>query len=96
MNKIIIAILLLTSICGYSQDLLFCGTQTNNSFFSYDQSSGTSNTIQSGQTLIRRIRVDQNIRQVFWSAGGLNKIQKVRFTITYRVVQLFFLAIPMV
>jgi hypothetical protein len=59
------------------QNLFFCGTQNNNSFFSYNQSSGASNTIQIGQTLIRRVRVDQNTGKVYWSAGGLNKIQKV-------------------
>ena len=59
------------------QDLLFCGTQTNNSFFSFDPNSHISNTLATGQSLIRRIRVDHNLEQVFWSSGGLNKIQKV-------------------
>ena len=73
----ILLVFILTSIVSNGQDLVFCGTQANNTIFSYDPVTRNSTLIATGQTLIRRIRVDQNVEQVFWSAGALNKIQKV-------------------
>jgi len=77
MRNYIFLLLTVLSLNTIGQDIIFCGTQSNNTFFSYDPITRNSNLITPGQTLIRRIRVDQNLEQVFWSAGALNKIQKV-------------------
>lgn len=77
MRSYIFFLLTIITFSAMGQDVLFCGTQTNNSFFSFDPNSHIINTLATGQSLIRRIRVDQNLEQVFWSSGGLNKIQKV-------------------
>ena len=72
----VLFLLLLIISSLQSQDLVFWSTQTNNTLNSLDITSGNTQTITPGQTLIRRLRVDQDLERLFWSAGGLNKIQK--------------------
>tara|TARA_R110002096_G_scaffold169779_11_gene341604 strand:- start:7596 stop:9767 length:2172 start_codon:yes stop_codon:yes gene_type:complete len=62
------------SISG--QDLLFWGSAVPNEFYSLDLTTNSVNIIATGQSRITRIRVDQNLKQVFWSSQFLNKIQK--------------------
>ena len=72
----ILFILIFTSVMGFSQDLLFWGSAVPNELYSLDLQTNARNTKAINQNRITRIRVDQNLEQVFWSAQFLNKIQK--------------------
>jgi gliding motility-associated-like protein len=72
----LIALLINLYFNAISQDLLFWGSAVPNEFYSLDLKTNSRNTIATGQNRITRIRVDQNLKQVFWSAQFLNKIQK--------------------
>lgn len=77
MNKLLLVILVfIYSWNTLAQELIFWSTQTNNSINSIDLSSNTGQTISLGQNKIRRVRVDQDLEAIFWSAGDLDKIQK--------------------
>lgn len=73
-------LLVFVSLCithySFSQDVIFWGSQTTNLLYSSQELNGNVSTLNTGQTSIRRIRVDPINSQIYWAIGGSNTIRR--------------------